>query len=139
MNNNDDNLIVKSIGFRIIHANNGGLAQTFFSDDLSVGGAHLSGGKKPFVHPVDDKASKELWELLKDISKKVIKIPPINLNPKPDSLFNMQIIFKNGKSLSYERELKKKFNNTHLDFLADILIKNQRFYQNEIGNPWVLK
>lgn len=138
-NETAEELKIKSIEFKVIYANNGGSAQTCFSNDLSVDGAHLSGGEKPFVHPVDDKASKELWDFLEDIAEKVMKIPPISLNPKPDPVLIININFTNGKSLSYERELKNKFNNTDLDLLADILRKNERIYQNQKGRPWVLK
>lgn len=133
-----DNLTIQKIGFSVRY-NDGWSAHTDFSEDLSVKGAHISGGKEVFVHMVDDKASKKLWKILKTLASRIIKTPSIDLNPDPNPIYVINIALSDGTNLFYERELKKKFNNINLDELSSIIGKNERIYSHQKGKTWILK
>lgn len=133
-----DNPTVKKVGFSVRYKN-GWFAHTDFSEDLSVSGAHISGGEKVFVHMVEDKASKELWELLSNSALKIIKKPSMDLNPDPDPVYAITITLSDGTNLFYERELEKKYDDINLNGLSNIIGKNQRIYIHQKGKPWILK
>lgn len=133
-----DNLTLQKIGFSVRYQN-GWSAYTDFLQNLSVNGGHISGGNEVFVHMVDDKASKELWEILNNLASKVIETPSIELSPDTNPVYVINLTLSDGTSLFYERELEKKYDNTNLDELASLIGKNERIYSHQKGNPWILK
>lgn len=129
---------ISRIGFSVRYGN-GWSAHTGFSEDLSVSGAHISGGEDVFVHMVEDTASKELWARLKVIALKVAAIEPINLDPDPDPVYIIRIELSDNRVLEYERELTKEYSNINLRELSNLIGKNQRIYSHQKGKPWRLK
>lgn len=133
----DTNIITK-IGFSVTYTN-GWSAHTDFYTNLSVRGDHISGGNRPFVHMVEDTASKELWSRLEALALKAAAVSPIDLNPNPDPTYCIRITFADGKVVEYERDVKQEYDNTHLKELCSLIMKNERIYSFQEGKPWILE